>query len=148
MFKFFKNILLSSVIMLTLTSCKTTNTALVPETMSPQEKEVYNVLRNVESGWAVQDFDKVFLNYADDGTFTGEKNAPVSKDELLALCNRTKDNWRITKMIIKKLVVQDDKATANTTLVIVVGGKERRHKENYELQKRDGTWLIVKEINP
>lgn len=146
--KISKIIVVGVFLVLAFSGCKNTSTALVPEAMNPQEKEVYNALKNIEAGWIEQDFEKVFASYADDGVFTGKKNAQVSKEELVALCNDTQNDWKITAMNIKKLVVEGDKANAETTLKMIAGGNTIDHKENYKLERRNGTWLVVQEMNP
>ena len=148
MIRISRMILTVALMIFAFSGCKTTSTPIIPDKLSPQEKEVYDTLKNVEAGWVEQDFDKVFASYADDGVFTGKNNAPVSKEELLALCNDTKNDWKITGMEIKKLIVEGNQANAETTIKMVAGGNSINHKENYELEKRDGVWLIVKEINP
>lgn len=136
------------VMCLLFTGCKNTSTALVPETMSPAEKEVYALMKEVEMNWIKQDFDGVFVHYASDGVFTGKDNAPVSKNELLKLCNDTSKEVKIIKLNIENVLVEGDMARVDSVLKMSIGNNSINHKENYELEKRNGTWLIVKEVNP
>ncbi|MCG8688518.1 MAG: hypothetical protein MI892_26850 [Desulfobacterales bacterium] len=129
--------------------CQSSKTAVVtPETLGADELEVYNLFKDVEKNWAMKNFDGVFKHYAEDGVFTGKNNTPASKNDLLKLCQETGDTWKISKVDLKKLSVDGEKAYAEAVLKIKFDGGGKNHKENYELEKRNGTWLVVKEINP
>ncbi len=141
-------ILTTMILIVSFVGCQGTATAVKPETMNSDETMVYNLLKDVEKNWVKKDFTSVFVHYADDGVFTGEKNAPASKNELIKLCQETSSSWKITAMDIKKLSVNGEKAFAKTVLKMEAGNNKFDHPENYELEKRNGTWLIVKEINP
>jgi hypothetical protein len=141
-------ILISLITIVFFVGCQSSTSSLKPETLTSDELVVYNLFKDIEKNWIAKDFDAVFQYYADDGDFTMEKGVPASKAELISKCKETYKEWQITSLVIKSISVSSLKANAEAVLKMKSKNGGNTFRENYELEKRSGTWLIVKEINP